>query len=167
MGAINWESGACYGLTAKESEAVFFPKSGRPRKIPPYRRFCGACPIKYSCYSYAIVHDEWGIWGGTTEEDRKAMQYQTVPNLDFPNLVPGATLKATLTYQAKLDGWYEDHSYQLNFGLPQPDLPESDEQTLEELDMLVDQPLVAVLRPSFGNDPFAGSIGFQSPFAVS
>lgn len=31
---------------------------------------CAACPVKRECLSMALMHDEWGYWGGTTREER-------------------------------------------------------------------------------------------------
>jgi hypothetical protein len=35
------------------------------------KKYCTDCPVKGLCNTYAIVHSEWGIWGGTNEKDRK------------------------------------------------------------------------------------------------
>ena len=43
--------------------------------------------------SYAIVHDEVGIWGGLTQKDRANLP---------------ATVRERLIEEAKLQGWFED-----------------------------------------------------------
>ena len=35
---------------------------------------CKACPYVMRCLMYAIENNELGIWGGTTESDRKAIK---------------------------------------------------------------------------------------------
>lgn len=35
--------------------------------------FCKDCPVKDPCRSYAIAHDEYGIWGGTSRNMRLAL----------------------------------------------------------------------------------------------
>lgn len=37
------------------------------------KKYCTGCPVKGLCNTYAIVHDERGIWGGTVEKERKAV----------------------------------------------------------------------------------------------
>ena len=34
------------------------------------KNFCLNCPVKRDCLNYALLYDEDGIWGGTTEIDR-------------------------------------------------------------------------------------------------
>jgi hypothetical protein len=36
-----------------------------------YRDFCDTCPVRYLCLEFAVLHDMVGIWGGTTENERK------------------------------------------------------------------------------------------------
>ena len=31
---------------------------------------CGACPVRRSCLASALLNDEQGVWGGTTDADR-------------------------------------------------------------------------------------------------
>jgi WhiB family redox-sensing transcriptional regulator len=35
---------------------------------------CKACPYVMRCLMYAIENNEMGIWGGTTESDRKSIR---------------------------------------------------------------------------------------------
>jgi WhiB family transcriptional regulator, redox-sensing transcriptional regulator len=30
------------------------------------QRLCGNCPVKEACLEWALVHERYGIWGGTT-----------------------------------------------------------------------------------------------------
>ena len=32
---------------------------------------CAACPYKTPCLEWAVIHDEMGIWGGTTAKERR------------------------------------------------------------------------------------------------
>jgi WhiB family redox-sensing transcriptional regulator len=44
------------------------------------RRFCGDCPVRPECLMEALVNRiEWGIWGGTTERQRRRMLRQGQP----------------------------------------------------------------------------------------
>jgi WhiB family redox-sensing transcriptional regulator len=35
------------------------------------KTYCGPCPVSASCFEHALEHGEFGIWGGTNEEERK------------------------------------------------------------------------------------------------
>lgn len=88
-----WAYARCSGLTKEESDKIFFVGSGRPRKVPLHQEYCGTCPIVNFCLSYAIVHDEEGIWGGMTRDQRDSL---------------GPEVKSRLTEEAKIQGWFED-----------------------------------------------------------
>lgn len=55
----------------------FFPDSENGSYKTIIRKYCrdshgnAKCPVLDECLSYALVHDERGIWGGTTEGQRK------------------------------------------------------------------------------------------------
>lgn len=38
--------------------------------MPKNIGFCKGCPVIDPCRSYAIAHDEFGIWGGTSRNQR-------------------------------------------------------------------------------------------------
>jgi len=38
------------------------------------KSLCHTCPIMYECAQYAIQTDVEGIWGGTNEKERRAIQ---------------------------------------------------------------------------------------------
>jgi hypothetical protein len=59
------------------SPAMFFPN----KSIAKGRRFCSECPVRVQCKTYAIVHDEYGIWGGTTRFERVQLDPQMVEDL--------------------------------------------------------------------------------------
>lgn len=50
---------------------IFFPERGASAK--PAKAICGGCSVKDRCLRYAIEHSEGGIWGGTTESERRAL----------------------------------------------------------------------------------------------
>jgi WhiB family transcriptional regulator, redox-sensing transcriptional regulator len=56
---------------------VFFP--GRGESAEPARRICASCPVRQPCLDYAISHSiTYGIWGGLTERDRRALRTRHV-----------------------------------------------------------------------------------------
>ncbi len=38
------------------------------------KSLCHTCPIMYECAQYAIHTDVEGVWGGTNDKERKAIQ---------------------------------------------------------------------------------------------
>lgn len=62
---------ACRFLPKPEADKLFFV--GQGGKSAKAKRFCAEsnCPVRRSCYFYAVLYDEWGIWAGTTEAERK------------------------------------------------------------------------------------------------
>lgn len=60
---------ACLGLDAN----IFHPLRGAPTE--PARRVCATCPVRAECLQWAIEqHEQHGIWGGTTEKERRAIR---------------------------------------------------------------------------------------------
>ncbi len=38
------------------------------------KQICGHCPVKTECLAEALDNDlEWGVWGGMTERERRAL----------------------------------------------------------------------------------------------
>lgn len=61
--------GACNGLDAD----LFFPPRGGPDNEA--RRACGGCPVREECLDFALVGEErFGIWGGTSERERRKLR---------------------------------------------------------------------------------------------
>lgn len=38
------------------------------------KKICSSCPLAVDCLAYALKHNEVGIWGGTTEDQRRALR---------------------------------------------------------------------------------------------
>jgi WhiB family redox-sensing transcriptional regulator len=62
---------------------VFFPiGSTGPalEQIATAQRICTACTVRDECLEFALAtNQEAGIWGGTTEEERRALQLTPAP----------------------------------------------------------------------------------------
>ena len=56
------------------------------------KQICATCEIKIECLSYALYHEMFGIWGGTSERERHRMRRQMnivpVPKIPFNILLP-------------------------------------------------------------------------------
>ena len=61
------EQAACKGRT----EEFFLYGPGQvPRKL---KRLCESCPVNEDCLSYALEHNPYGIWAGTSWLERSRM----------------------------------------------------------------------------------------------
>jgi WhiB family redox-sensing transcriptional regulator len=59
---------ACFG---EDPELWFI---GTKDAIEKAKAICGRCPIQQACGDHALEHGiEFGIWGGKTEDERKAL----------------------------------------------------------------------------------------------
>lgn len=72
--ALNWQDLA--GCRGKDPE-LFFPDPAPSAPIAA-KQICAGCPVTAQCMDYAIEHDELGIWGGTTERQRKRIKNRYV-----------------------------------------------------------------------------------------
>jgi len=62
---------ACFGIDPD----TFFPIS--EEEAGPALAFCGVCRIREECLSWALRNGErYGVWGGTTEQQRRRIQRQ-------------------------------------------------------------------------------------------
>jgi hypothetical protein len=60
------------GTPAAERQAVnFFP--GRGESAAPAKAVCRRCPVRSACLEFALEHDAVGIWGGTSERQRRQL----------------------------------------------------------------------------------------------
>lgn len=67
-----WEA---YAACRETPLPLFFPTRGDSETPAFIRRFCNLCPVKAECLEYALQQRErHGIWGGTTEKERRALQ---------------------------------------------------------------------------------------------
>lgn len=67
----SWEQrAACRGINTD----VFFSE------VKNSKRSCKDCPVADLCRTYAIAHEEYGIWGGTSkfERDNLAKYYKDI-----------------------------------------------------------------------------------------
>jgi WhiB family redox-sensing transcriptional regulator len=65
----DWDlDAACLG----EDPAMFFPGQGEAHG--PALRICADCPVKEPCLEHALKHERSGIWGGTSERERRRLR---------------------------------------------------------------------------------------------
>jgi len=60
------------GLCIGEDPDVFFPSHGDPGTHA--RQICAACAVRHDCLKFAIDADEFGIWGGLDQDERRNLR---------------------------------------------------------------------------------------------
>lgn len=90
QGSTVWrDSAACRGV-----KKDFYPASGknnlRVRAVVKVAlAICKECPVRLNCLNWAIENKEfYGIWGGTTERERRIMIEDYAPFADITMRMP-------------------------------------------------------------------------------
>ena len=60
------------GLCIGDDPDVFFPSHGDPGTQA--RQICAACAVRDDCLKFAIDADEFGIWGGLDQDERRKLR---------------------------------------------------------------------------------------------
>lgn len=55
------------GLCRKNSPKIFDLRE----RILQAKFLCDMCPVKSDCLIFALIYDEYGVWGGTTKNERE------------------------------------------------------------------------------------------------
>ena len=63
------------GLCVGEDPDVFFPSHGDPGTEA--RQICATCAVRGDCLNYATEADEFGIWGGLDQHERRNLKTET------------------------------------------------------------------------------------------
>ena len=67
-------------VTLKVPVQVFFPEGEGithkeyQERIADAKAICAGCPVVLQCLQAALAENEYGIWGGTTMEERATMR---------------------------------------------------------------------------------------------
>ena len=63
------------------------------------KQVCGRCPVRTECLAEALDNNiEWGVWGGMTERERRALLRRR-PNASWRAVLEAARVKAELESQ--------------------------------------------------------------------
>lgn len=68
------------GVPCEQVPHIFYPEDQFHYMDQKYetreaKAMCGTCPVLKECFSYGVItHQEYGIWGGTSAEDRRDMR---------------------------------------------------------------------------------------------
>lgn len=70
-----WQrEGSCYGLEVNDFFAEPVKRKLRRERDAKAKELCATCPVIKECLAHALrVPETFGIWGGTTPEERSAM----------------------------------------------------------------------------------------------
>lgn len=53
---------------------MFYPTSGNSDVAKKWSdKFCRSCPVKVTCFTYAVENNEQGTWGGDTAKVRRRL----------------------------------------------------------------------------------------------
>ena len=72
--ALDWRHRA---LCRYEDPELFFPVgTGGPAllQLSEARSVCRRCPVVSECLAFALAHDEVGVWGGMSEDERRELR---------------------------------------------------------------------------------------------
>lgn len=67
-----WVTGAACG--DKPGHWWFPEGDSTPPEAAEALAVCTTCPVRVACLNHALDHHEEGIWGGTTERDRRSIR---------------------------------------------------------------------------------------------
>jgi hypothetical protein len=59
---------------------TFFPPGSGEMAARAAKKICFHCPVVSRCRDWALTHDEFGVWGGMTERERKRLRHQARHN---------------------------------------------------------------------------------------
>jgi hypothetical protein len=59
---------ACRG----QATQLWFPERGESSRVP--LSICARCPVRRPCLDYAVTHERVGVWGGTSERQRRVIR---------------------------------------------------------------------------------------------
>jgi WhiB family redox-sensing transcriptional regulator len=72
--ALRGEDFGGHPACADADPELFFPESGQTEQIERAKAVCADCPVLTSCLRFALRHPVQGVWGGTTEDERRALR---------------------------------------------------------------------------------------------
>lgn len=64
-----WEAD---GLCREVDPELFFPQEGSNPRVA--KTICARCSVESECLDFAMLWDVVGVWGGTTEKERRALR---------------------------------------------------------------------------------------------
>lgn len=86
-----WQAhGACRYV----ADDAWFPDLTEPSRRSAAVAACTSCPVRRSCLAYALSENEdHGIWGGTTEVQRDALNLDLARGVSVRDVLDSATIR--------------------------------------------------------------------------
>ena len=76
---------------------LFYPEQGDDSKAA--KRVCYECPVQQECLDYALISIErHGVWGGTSEKQRRTMRQQMAPRCELCRDLATTTARGTYSH---------------------------------------------------------------------
>ena len=94
---MSWnETWAIAALCQQSAPDELFVRGAEQHKA---KAVCGACPVRAECLAEALDNEiEWGVWGGLTERERRALLRKR------PNVTSWRQLLETARVRARSHG---------------------------------------------------------------
>ena len=72
---VDWSKANCTGIAVGVFYSYEEARTQNSVNTTRYARsVCAACPIMTDCFQYALKHEDYGIWGGTTNREREFLK---------------------------------------------------------------------------------------------
>jgi WhiB family redox-sensing transcriptional regulator len=65
---VNWRD---HAACQEADPELLFPTTRTEADAATARAWCNVCPVTAACLAYAVEHGRYGVWGGTTEQERR------------------------------------------------------------------------------------------------
>lgn len=76
-----WRERAACRLLPDDQTFIFWPGRGDHTTTQAAKSVCLTCPVAQDCLDWALANNEAGIWGGTSEKQRRDMTAGRVPKV--------------------------------------------------------------------------------------
>lgn len=67
------------GLCREADPDLFFPEPGENQKGTRAKAICRQCPVAKECLAHVLANPAYGIWGATTEKERRQRGHRIQP----------------------------------------------------------------------------------------
>lgn len=74
LAAEEWRDRAACQFVPDDERWIFWPGKGDHQAVKAARDVCSSCPVAQECVEHAVALGEVGVWGGTTDMDRRHMR---------------------------------------------------------------------------------------------
>jgi WhiB family redox-sensing transcriptional regulator len=70
---VDWNRAACKDLPTDFFYKIEDRGVSKLIDVDVFRFTCAPCPIWKQCLGYATHHEDYGVWGGMTSDERKSL----------------------------------------------------------------------------------------------